>query len=326
MTNFLNLNPSIFGVYISSSSIGIAKVVKEKNSPKVVSLSWRRTVSGVIENGKIEKRNRLIREIKKTVENVRGDSLGDMWMVACLPEEKLFLKTIPVEEVSKKEIDNYVSRELERQTPLSVEDVYFDFELVENKSQDDFSNLIISAVSKKIADSYLEIFKEAGLKPLAMESKSHALIRFISKKLVLDDVVLIVNIDEKGAGISFFFNKSPYTQFYSSEINHILLDNLSEKWAQEKIIEELKKYIDYWESDFYQEKIFTDKKNVNKIFVFGSRKNEDLRYLIENNFNIKTFSPDLSYLEMKKKGLSYDRDFDYCGAVGLAMRNLFDKR
>ena len=178
MLEFLSLKKETFGLDITDLSV---KIIKLQKKGKLFSLASYNKVDispGIIEDGIIKDEDSLAKVIKSACESVKGKKLKTKYVVASLPEEKSFLQVIQMPKMTEEELRLAVPFQAENYIPLSIKDVYLDFQVIP-PAKENFEHLdvLIVAMPKKIIDSYMSCFKKAGLIPLVFEIESEAIAR-----------------------------------------------------------------------------------------------------------------------------------------------------
>jgi len=222
MLDFLNIEPESFGLDFSDLSL---KIVKLKKKGKFLTLaSWGETTlkPGIIQGGEIKNEDALIEAIKRTLSSVKGERLRTRNVIASLPEKKAFFQIIRMPKMSKKELKTSVPFEAENYIPLSIKDVYLDFQPVfdscysgsagtvmdkNSKESDKISsgeNILISAFPKNIVDSYLSCLKKSGLTVQALEVESQSIVRALVKNGISPFPLFIVDFGRSTTSFIFF--------------------------------------------------------------------------------------------------------------------------
>jgi len=93
---------------------------------------------------------------------VNGEKLKAKDIVFSLPEEKVFLKVIKMPKMTVEELREATVFEVENYIPISVEDVYLDFTILDQGVLD--QKILIAASPKKVVKNYLSLFEKCGLK------------------------------------------------------------------------------------------------------------------------------------------------------------------
>ena len=209
MIDMLTLKPEAFGIDISDLSLKIVKLKRKKNFFDLVSFGEMEIPANIISGGEIKDEKALAKIIKEALNNVNGEKLKTKYVIASLPEEKSFLQVIQLPKIKEEEVKKAIPFEAENYVPLPVDQVYLDFQMIppwhENQEHLD---VLIAALPKKTVDPYLSSLKEAGLKPLAFEIESQAIIRSLVKNNVSSLPVLVIDFGATRTGFIIFSGNS----------------------------------------------------------------------------------------------------------------------
>jgi len=216
--SFLTLKEKAFGLDISDLSLRIVQL-KEKKNPflnkkkghflELSSWGEEKIKPGIIIDGEIKDENILAEIIRKAVSNVKGKRIKTKNVVASLPEKKSFLQVIQMPKMEKKELELAIRFEAENYIPLSIEEVYLDFQTIPSfKKHSDQLSVLIAALPKKITDSYVSVLKKAGLVPRVLEIESQSIVRALVKNNVSPFPILIIDFGKSNTGFIIFSKNS----------------------------------------------------------------------------------------------------------------------
>jgi len=340
MLDYLTLNPPSFGLDFSDRSIKIVFLKKKRNS--IIISSWNEIEidSGIIELGVIKNEKALINFIIKAISESKGNKLKTKHVIASLPEERSFLQIIQIPKMTENEIRSTINYQIENYIPLSVNEVYIDFEILgptENNSES--LNVLINAIPKEIIDPYVTCLKESNLQPKALEIESQAIVRSLIKNGYTKEPTLIVDIGKNRTSLAIFFKNSLQFTFSFSFSSEQITEKIksvskvtSEKAEEIKkdeglsneiikdfieiLLKEIKKHTDFYETHS------SNKKPISKIILCGGGSElKGIHDYIQNALKINTeignplinlgFIPE----EIKNKALRFTT------AIGLALRN-----
>jgi len=201
--DFFSPKQEAFGLDLSDFSLKIVKLKKGKEQFEVASFGMREVPAGLIKKGVIVREDAVAGIIKEAIAEIKGEKLGTQYAVCSLPEEEAFLKVIRLPKMSKEEIARGIKWQLEPNLPLSLEEVCFDWQELPSQSKEN-SFVLISALSKKIINSYLSVFKKAGIIPIVFEIESMASARSLLKDGSSPQPVIILDIGASGTGFTIF--------------------------------------------------------------------------------------------------------------------------
>lgn len=178
---------------ISDQSIKFGELVATSSGLHLGKYGKEKIPAGVVSSGKIEDEGKLISILKDLKKRYK------LYFVrVSLPEEHMYLFELTLPKIEKEKIKEVILLQIEEHVPLKAEDSVFDYSLI----REDGDNLFIevSAISRNIMESYLYVFKSAGLFPLSFELEaeaiSRAIVPFGDKK-----PVMIVDFGDTRTGI-----------------------------------------------------------------------------------------------------------------------------
>ena len=115
--------------------------------------------------------------------------------VVGLPEANVFTRVINYPKMTAKELKSSISYEAEQYIPLPLDEVNYDFQIMD----DDFTeegkmNILLVAAKKDVLAKYVEIIKQAGLSTKGIEPETLALQRSLYNIPGASNASVIVNI------------------------------------------------------------------------------------------------------------------------------------
>lgn len=356
MSNYLK--PEAFGLDISDLSLKIAKLKKAKETLRLVSFGEGKIPAGIIEGGEVKDKKALGEIIKKSLDEIKGEKIKTKYVIVSLPEEKSFLDIIQIPVVKKEEIESAVRFEAENYIPLKLDEVYFDFEEVEPVlNHPKYQEVLIAAIPKPIADSYLEALKEAGLQPQALETECLAIVRALIKKGTSTKPLLIIDfggtrttfIIFSGRSLRFTSTIPISSQGLTESISKNLKINLkkAETLKQKEglkgekevfeamippltdLVEQIKTHLEYYRSHVSRDQILHDGKTLEKILLCGGGANLKgfVDFLAKSlKVEVELANPWVNILKTPLKEipeLSFKESLAYATALGLALRAIY---
>lgn len=219
MFNFLNTKFNFFGLDVSDNFLRVASVKKNKNGLFLVSYGEKEINFNLTNKGNKKDEDLLAEEIKTLIKNVNGEKIRTKYVAIALPEEKSFFQIIKMPKMDDDELKKSVIYEAENYVPLSIDDVYLDFQII--SSNKDFLEILISAVPKKTIDFNISLVEKAGFFPVVIEPAPISIIRSIINKENTNEPILSVNIQEsKSTFIIFFENSIRFTTSINSSLEN----------------------------------------------------------------------------------------------------------
>lgn len=349
------LESQSFGLDISDLSLKIIKLEKTGEGLKLSSFGETTIPPGVIEGGEVKNIENLTEIIKKSLKEVKGKRIKTKYVISSLPEEKSFLDILQIPIMKEEEIENAVRFEAENHIPLKLDEVYFDFEKIQPISkQKKYQEILIAATPRDIVDPYFKALEQAGLRPLALEIESLAIVRALIKKDALTGPLLIIDFGETRTSFIIFSGKSLRFTSTIPISSQILTESISknlkvspkkaeklkrdeglegEKEIFEAIIpaltdlaEQIKIYLEYYRSHAPKNQILTNGKKLERILLCGGGANlKGLIGFLSSTLKVKVElgNPWVNILKETVKevpGLSFEKSLAYTSALGLALR------
>lgn len=350
------LESQSFGLDISDLSLKIIKLEKAREGLRLSSFGETKIPSGIIEGGEIKKVEKLTEIIKKSLKEIKGKRIKTKYVISSLPEEKSFLDILQIPIMEEEEIENAVRFEAENHIPLKLDEVYFDFEKIQPISkQKKYQEILIAATPKDIVDPYFKALEQAGLRPLALEIESLAIVRALIKKDALTGPLLIIDFGETRTSFIIFSGKSlRFTStipISSQALTESISKNLkispkrAEKLKQKEglegkkeifeaiippltdLVEQIKIYLKYYRSHAPKNQILTNGKKLERILLCGGGANlKGLVGFLSSALKVKVElgNPWVNILKETVKEvpeLSFEKSLAYTSALGLALRD-----
>lgn len=222
-----SLYPETFGLDISELSFKICKLKKRRESLRIEVLANFPLEEGVIENCEIKNEEKMISALRSALKTLK---LRTKEVVASLPEEKSFLQVIKMPIMTEEDLRSAIVFEAEKYVPLPIDQVYLDCQIIGSSNEKSF-DVLLAAVPKNISDSYATVLEKAGLKPVAFEIESQAIVRALIKDGFSSEALLIVDLGAIRTSFIIFSRKSiSFTSclpFSSHHLTEIIAKNLN---------------------------------------------------------------------------------------------------
>lgn len=368
MLSFLNLKQKAFGLDISNLSLKIAKLKKKGESFDLASYAESRIKPGIIRKGEIRKPDELAEIIKKTAGEVKGEKLATRNAVVSLSEEKAFLQVIQMPRLSEEDLKSAVVFEAENYIPLPIEEVYLDYEVISPLANHlDHLDVLIAAFPKKIIDSYLVCLEKANIKPVVLELESLAVSRALIKNETAVQPVLLIDFGANqsafiifaGRSVRFTFSIPVSSQSFTEAVSRamkvdlIKAEKLKTEYGLEKrslkigqevfdslippltdLIEQIKKYLDYYQSHASHEHLPGEGKKIEKILICGGGAGlKGLTGFLSSQLKmpVEIGDPWINILPVGKRSqgkistYSQEKSLGYATVLGLALKGIRGK-
>jgi type IV pilus assembly protein PilM len=217
--------PKAFGVDFNDNSVKVVQLANKGKKCLVESFGSKIFPKGVILDHEIKDIGKFVEVFKSAVKDCKGKIKGSGLVVA-LPESRVFIRMITVPSLENKELAEAIKWEAESNIPISIEDVYFDWQVVarENESM----KVLIVACPKKIIDNYNQVLSNAGFEVLVFEPESigsgRCAINFEEQR-----PLMLVDIGQRSTSFSIYENGFPVFTSGSSFSGNMITDVISKK-------------------------------------------------------------------------------------------------
>ncbi|MDX1607845.1 MAG: type IV pilus assembly protein PilM [Candidatus Spechtbacterales bacterium] len=227
LKNRTHIIPPAFGLDISDTSFKAMQLVPKGKYYRVAAFGEADIGDGIVEEGKIIQPDKLRDILKK--ELVKYKNLS-RYVVASLPDEEVYLKTLKIPHLQGKELKNAVRVEAERNMPIQADETYFDYAISEMHEDTDHLHAHVAATKKEIVDVYIDTLSSAGFIPAIIEPEVTAIARSALTDGRADKGMIVIEI---GA------NRTRLIAVIKESIALTGSVNFSAKEASEKIAEAL---------------------------------------------------------------------------------------
>lgn len=206
------INP--FGLDLSDRAVKVAQL-GEKNGKLFLRGCYRENIAaGIIEEGEIKDPQALVRCIKSALAKAAPQPIRSKFVIYSIPETKGFIRVITIPKNREEDLEGAVFEEVEQLFPVSLEESYLDWQVLEGSGGDEDLQVLVAVVPQLVVDSYSEVLRMAGLHPVAAEIESIAIARSLINEKVSQKPTLIIDLGKDRTG--FIIYKSPTVQFTAS--------------------------------------------------------------------------------------------------------------
>lgn len=240
--NIISFEPRFFGLDLSDLSIKIFQVERIGQIDRIRSFCSLPIARGNMEDGKIINKEKVAEIIREAIRKAGPKKINTRKVICSLPESNIFLRVISIPKIGKEEAGEAIKWETEANIPLSIEEVYLDWQFLEDDPENspNKQSVLTVAVSKKVVDDFMETLELSGLEVYDLEIESIASARsLVSSAEKKENISLIVDIGAKRTSFIMVEGNVPcFTSsipFSSENINDTISKkmNINEKEAEE---------------------------------------------------------------------------------------------
>lgn len=197
--NLFRLVPRPFGLDLSDLSLKAVFLSEEKDRDRVVSFGSVGLPADAVSDGKILNQDAVVSGVKSLLEKSGPGKITSRSVFCSLPETKAFLRIVSLPIMETKEVGEAIKWEIEANIPLSLDQVYYDYQVLDRnitKEPGKISVLVV-AVARSVADEFLVALEAAGLNVVGFETESVVQARILLPENESDVTTLIIDIGDR---------------------------------------------------------------------------------------------------------------------------------
>lgn len=209
--NIFNFAPDACGLDISDLSVKAIKIDPQGSRQRVRGFGQGPVAQGSITDGMIVKPENVVQAIHTAFAKATPRRIKTKKVVCSLPEVKAFLRIINIPRMSEKEAQEAVKWEMEANIPMSIDQVYYDWQAAPlnfSREKEKMSVLVV-AVAKTVVDQYLDVVHAAGLEAIGLEIESIAQARSLLDHKQKKKTTLIVDIGDRRTSFMIAYDNIP---------------------------------------------------------------------------------------------------------------------
>lgn len=192
---------NVIGYDVSDGSIKVMQMSQNKNGYSVVGYSHLDLPKGIMVNDVIMDEPKMQKYLAQVLQKPEYGHLNTKMVVASLPEAKAFVRVLQIPVMPEAQAAAAVPFEAEQYIPMPLDQVYMDWQILRKSGNDadkgDKMDVLVTAAPKEYVDTFLRVFKNAGLQPVAFEVESAACARALlplKNPSVMNSSVLILDM------------------------------------------------------------------------------------------------------------------------------------
>lgn|GEM_PF-1989998 len=176
------------GVDISDLMMRLMEASPSKKGMVVHSFYEVPVEPGVIEEGEIKNFSKARECLTKLYKKAPGH-LNSAFVIVAVPERKTFTKVVQMDLLPPEELNEAIRWEAEQHFPVSLEDMYLTWSLLETKNNKNV--ILLSATDQTLLEQYIELFTNVKRHIIVAEPESFA----VQRALLGDATVPTLIID-----------------------------------------------------------------------------------------------------------------------------------
>lgn len=192
------LSMRTLGFDISDNSIKLVEFIKDRGQMHLGFYASSEIPKGTIQSGQIMNHTGLQKAITELQRRHKF-----VFVDASLPEEKAYLFTTTIDGDVDVPMRENIEFHLEENIPLAKTEAVFDFKVYKTytKAGKTYHDVIVSAVSKSVSESYVELLKRSGIRPLSLSIEAEAIANAVVPKED-NGTYLVLDLGRSRTGVS----------------------------------------------------------------------------------------------------------------------------
>ncbi len=174
---------SLVSIDIGFRNIKVVEVVVEKDREIFIkNYGIASTPRDCIKNGAIKDVYRVTSEIKKIIKdnNIKAKNAKIV-----MSGTNIISRIFMVEKLPGQDIDTVVRETVSQNMPINTEEHQIDYKILQQLKENNATKIkvFVTAVSKKIIKSYIDILLELGLKPISVDIPANSTAKFFNREI-----------------------------------------------------------------------------------------------------------------------------------------------
>jgi len=195
----------VVGVDIGSGSLKLVQLAPKGRLTKLVGYGKLDIPENYIIEGVIAEPEKLAEIVKKYMTLGVWGKITAKRVCTSLPESKIFTRTISLPHMQDKGLEEAIKWEASQTIPMSMTDLYLDYQVIGPSAEDPKNDEIIyAAAPRAIVNSYVQFFDIMGWEVDGIETSLTAIIRSAVSKKKNSEVVLIIDIGSKTSNLAIY--------------------------------------------------------------------------------------------------------------------------
>ncbi len=205
------LFPQPFGLDLSDLSLKALWLEREGREEIVTSFGSVPLPLGSVVDGEILKEDIVVQAVRDIVAKTHPAPIKTRKVICSLPETKAFLRIIGLPEMSEEEVREAVKWEIEANIPLTLDQVYYDYQILEKKliQEKGKMSVLVVAVARNMVDQFYSVLEKAGLEVVGFETESIAQARSLLSEKDEDKTRLIIDIGDRRTSFLVAIGNTP---------------------------------------------------------------------------------------------------------------------
>jgi type IV pilus assembly protein PilM len=201
---------SIVGLDVGSSSVKAVELsVKGKSKNfDLTHLGVAQVPPEAIVQGAFLNSSAITEAIREAIEDAKIKTNN---VAAAVCGHSVIVKKVSLPQMTRDELDEQIRWEAEQYIPFDVNEVNLDFQILDTSDGEGQMDVLLVAAKKDLIDDYVQVIREAGLTPVAVDVAGFAIENAFEANYdtTADDVIALVNIGAQVVNINIMYGGVP---------------------------------------------------------------------------------------------------------------------
>jgi len=201
---------SVVGLDIGSSSVKAVELSRRGRSKEfeLTHLGVALLPAEAIVQGAFLNSSAIVEGIREAIEKAKIRTKN---VAAAVSGHSVIVKKVSLPVMTRDELDEQIRWEAEQYIPFDVNEVNLDFQILNSGGGEGQMEVLLVAAKKDLVDDYVQVIREAGLVPAAIDVAAFAVENAFEANYDVrpDEVVALVNIGAQVVNINIISNGAP---------------------------------------------------------------------------------------------------------------------
>ncbi len=202
-------HPSYLGIDLGFGGVKLVELRNEKGRARLTTYAYANLPTDTMDQSLLNDPAAAVELLKSMLGKARTTTKK---VITALPISAIFSSILNVPSIDDKEMRELVTAQAKKLIPLPLEEVSLDIKVVEKSEKKEgvkpSTRVLITAAPKTLVNKYVDIFKQAGLELVSLETEAFAEIRSLVGKdrstiMIVDMGMLRTNVIIVEQGVPF---------------------------------------------------------------------------------------------------------------------------
>ena len=274
-------------------------------------------VPGTVVKGELKNMGAFTQALAQLQEQIAGKEKIAVPFVANLPSTDFFLHVLELPDIPETSYDEAVRLNAGQVSPVPLSEAYMDWQNLGVNLRTLQREFLIAVASKQRIDPFLEAFRQVGMQPLALESRSLSLLRlFAYFSQTVEKNITLLTVDIGQDGMTFLVGKQGKLFFdfylYWAEIPEAQDGTITQDDLKAILSREVRRVLEFYS-------LHNDEAAQN-VTLFAPVLRAELAEYIAKEFSLRMIPMTLPAVAPVKEGEQPKASDLYAGLLGVSVR------